>query len=131
MKSSELYLRNLNNCFYKLDKNRKYSVYHDPINNNIILFSPMDDCTIESVCNATVSPGAYEYLINLLNTENNIIVFWSQIDGTTSDYSIYFGYDINTLKDLSYKEILNMLPENDICYKFLLYKYGGYTKIEF
>jgi len=34
----DLELRNVNNIFNKQDKKRKYSVYHDPINNNIIVF---------------------------------------------------------------------------------------------
>jgi hypothetical protein len=104
----ELYLRNCNNVYYKKDNKRKYSVYHDPINNNLIVFSPFDDCDIDSVCGA-IRDSAYQYLINELNTKKNIIVSWSEVSGTTSDYTIYYNMDIDTLKEKSHDEILNIV----------------------
>ena len=68
----ELELRNLNNVFYKKDRKKKYSVYHDPVNSNIILFSPFDDCDIDSVCNG-IRTSAYFYLISVLSMQQNII----------------------------------------------------------
>jgi len=43
----KLYLRGCKNTYYKLDKKRKYTIYHDSINNNLIVFSPYDDCTVD------------------------------------------------------------------------------------
>jgi len=85
----KLYLRGCKNLYYKLDKKRKYTVYHDPINNNLIVFSPYNDCTVDSVCGA-ISENPYLYLINELNMRRNIIVSWSEVSGTTSDYTIYY-----------------------------------------
>jgi hypothetical protein len=127
----ELYLRNFENCLYKLDKNRKYSVYYDPINNNLILFNPMDDCSITSVCDATVSDGAYDYLINVLNVSGNVLVVWSEVSGTTSDYMIFYDFDVFDLKEKPYKEIVKILPNSNIPYKFQEYKDNQFQKIKF
>lgn len=126
----ELNLINCNNTFYKKDKNKKFSIYFDPINNNMILFAPFDDCTIESVCDATVSEGAYEYLIEQFNNTKNMIVLWSEIYGTTSDYVIYYDFDVKQLVGKSWKEIVNMLPEGEvIAYKFVEVKNGVSRKL--
>lgn len=116
MKTLELH--NLGFIFYKMDKNRKYSVYHEPINNNLIVFNPYDNCTIDDVCNATVSEGAYEYLINVLNNEQNVVINWAEVEGTTSDYVIYYGFDVTELKNKTHKEIMSMLPMSNLSYKF-------------
>ena len=121
----ELELRLCNNIFYKQDNNKKKSVYHDPVNNNMILFWPCDvDTTIESVCNATVSEGAYEYLTNVLNTEKSVLIIWSEVSGTTSDYTIYYDYNVSELMGKKWKEIIDSLPGRKIFMKFVQVKYG-------
>jgi hypothetical protein len=106
-----LELKNLKNTFYKQDGNRKYSVYHDPINHNLIVFSPYDnDTDIESVCNS-IRNSAYNYLTDSLNEGNNLLVHWSQVEGTTSDYTIYYDFDITTIKNKTYKEIIKLLSQ--------------------
>lgn len=126
----ELELRLCNNIFYKQDNNRKKSVYYDPINNNMILFYPCDpDITIESVCNATVSEGAYEYLTNVFNTEKSVLVVWSEISGTTSDYTIYYDYNVSDLLGKKWKEILDMLPEGQVFRKFVQVKDGVHSEL--
>ena len=107
----ELYLRACKNTYHKLDNKRKYTVYYDPINNNLIVFSPYDDCTVESVC-GSIRDEAYLYLINELNMNKNIVVSWSQITGTTSDYKIYYDMDVDMLKGKSHKEILSIINNN-------------------
>jgi len=126
-----LELCNLNNIYYKQDKNRKYSVYHDPINNNLILFCPRDvDTDIDSVCNSIVS-FKYDYLINKLNSHNNLIVHWSQVSGTTSDYIIYYDYNVNEFKNKSYKEITKILSKENylIGWKYQEVKNGSVRAI--
>ena len=131
----ELYLRACKNTYYKLNKKRKYTVYHDPVNNNLIVFSPYDDCTVDSVCDS-IRDEAYLYLINELNMNKNIVVNWSQINGTTSDYTIYYNTDVDMLKGKSHKEILTIIHNNidinsgDCCgYKYTQVKDGKENKI--
>ena len=131
----KLYLRGCKNTYYKLDKKRKYTIYHDPINNNLIVFSPYDDCTVDSVCDS-IRNEAYLYLINELNMNKNIVVNWSQINGTTSDYTIYYNTDVDMLKGKSHKEILTIIHNNidinsgDCCgYKYTQVKDGKENKI--
>ena len=131
----KLYLRACKNTYYKQDKKRKYTVYHDHINNNLIVFSPYDDCTVDSVCDS-IRDEAYLYLINELNINRNIVVSWSQITGTTSDYAIYYDMDVDMLKGKSHKEILSIINNNintnsgECCgYKYTQVKDGKEDKI--
>lgn len=118
----ELILRNCENVFYKQDRKRKYSAYYDPKNNNLIVFSPFDDCDIESVCNS-IRESAYIYLTSVLNTQNNVVVSWSQVSGTTSDYTIYYNMPIDELKNKSYKEIWEYIYSLNIQSDVTSYKY--------
>lgn len=118
----DLELRNVNNAFKKQDRKRKYSVYHDPINNNIIVFSPYDDCDIDSVCNG-IANDTYFYLTCELNTNKNLLVDWSQVSGTTSDYTLYYDMPNDMLKDKSRKEIFDYIESMDIKYDFCGFKY--------
>lgn len=38
-----------------------------------------------------ISTSAYNYICNILNNNDNITVFWSQVYQTTSDYTIIYG----------------------------------------
>jgi hypothetical protein len=91
----------------------------------------MDDCSITSVCDATVSDGAYDYLINVLNVSDNVLVVWSEVSGTTSDYMIFYDFDVFDLKEKPYKEIVKILPNSNIPYKFQEYKDNQFQKIKF
>ena len=131
----ELYLRACKNTYHKLDNKRKYTVYYDPINNNLIVFSPYDNCTVDSVC-GSIRDEAYLYLINELNINKNIVVSWSQITGTTSDYIIYYNMDVDMLKSKLHKEILTIINNSininsgDCCgYKYTQIKDGKEDKI--
>jgi len=131
----ELYLRACKNTYHKLDKKRKYTVYHDLINNNLIVFSPYDNCTVDSVC-GSIRDEAYLYLINELNMNKNIVVSWSQITGTTSDYIIYYDMNVDMLKSKTHKEILTIINKSintnsgECCgYKYTQVKDGKEDKI--
>jgi len=131
----ELYLRACKNTYHKLDNKRKYTVYYDPINNNLIVFSPYDNCTVESVC-GSIRDEAYLYLINELSMNKNVVVSWSQITGTTSDYTVYYDMDVDMLKSKSHKEILSIINNSintnsgECCgYKYTQVKDGKEDKI--
>ncbi|HEY8805253.1 MAG TPA: hypothetical protein VIM42_09165 [Clostridium sp.] len=117
-----LYLRNLKHELYKMDNKRKYSVFHEPDNNNLIVFSPYDDCDIDSVC-GSIRDEIYGYLINVLNTQENVLVSWSQVSGTTSDYTIYYDMPNDELKNKSYKEIGDYLKKMNVKYEEYGFKY--------
>lgn len=117
-----LELRNVNNVFNKQDRKRKYSVFHDPINNNIIVFSPYGNCDIDSVCNG-IANDVYFYLICELNTNKNLLVSWSQVSGTTSDYTLYYDMPNDVLKDKSYDEIFEYIKSMNIKRDFYGFKY--------
>jgi len=125
-----LELRALNNSFVKTKKN----VYYDEINNNLIVFSPHEENgTVNEVCNS-IRDSAYLYLMNVLNTNKNIIIHWSQIIGTTSDYDIYYNLDVYSVKDKSQHHIISYLRDNRkneiIGYKYVEIINGIVNKIE-
>ena len=78
------------------------ATYHDEKRNNTLYLSEIryegeeiEDISI--VVNA-ISNEAYLYLINVLNTNENVSVHWSQVYGTTSDFLDFFG--LSTINDL-------------------------------
>ena len=107
------------------------ATYHDEKRNNTLYLSEtryegeeMEDISV--VVNA-ISNEAYLYLINVLNTNENVSVHWSQVYGTTSDYTIVYDkygkdclYDENHLKELMGKEL---------GYKYKFIKNGKIKKI--
>jgi hypothetical protein len=102
-----LELRNLFATYEKVNRGTKNEVYYSSHTNNYIVFTPYDDCTTESICNS-ISGEAYNYLIHVLNTSNNVVVNWSQVEGTTSDYSIYFDA-AQDITDTAHKSIMEKL----------------------
>jgi len=73
-------------------------------------------------------------IVLLIN--KNIVVNWSQINGTTSDYTIYYNTDVDMLKGKSHKEILTIIHNNidinsgNCCgYKYTQVKDGKENKI--
>jgi hypothetical protein len=117
-----LELRDVCGVFYKQDKARKYSVYYDGESNNIILFSPYEDCTIDSVCNG-ISKEAYSYLVKELNSNRRLLVDWSQISGTTSDYTLFYDFPNESLRSKTYKDISNYIKDLRIDYGSCAFKY--------
>lgn len=118
---NELFLRGSKHSFKKVNKkNKRREVFHDEINNNLIIFSPLDkEVDTNSICNS-IRDKAYFYLINELNNNNGLVVHWSQIEGTTSDYTVYYSLNVDYLVSKSYKEIINVLSSqpNISAYKY-------------
>lgn len=122
---NELILRNMNYDFYysgAYDFGDVYlPSYYNAETNNMLLFdtSDCDEITVESICNCTVSEGAYEHLIDILNNNKNILVCWSQVEGTTSDYTIYYDIDNELLiNDETDIDVALEVNEGDRWYKF-------------
>lgn len=106
-----LELRELTNTYGKINKGLRKEIYYDGINNNLILFDPIDkECNTNSIYNG-ITDKPYLHLMKELNTNNNLVVCWSQIEGTTSDYIIYYGLNVDDLVDKTYKEIINILSK--------------------
>lgn len=102
------------------------ATYHDEKRNNTLYLSEIryegeevEDITV--VINA-ISNEAYMYLINVLNTNENVSVHWSQVYGTTSDYTIVYG----DCDDETYKELLDKVSG----FKYAYIKDGEIHKIQ-
>jgi len=107
--TNQLFLKGLNGQYIKTNRNTRKEIYHDYQSGNTIIFTPYDESVnTESICNG-IRNSAYEYLINVLNTNNNITVHWSQIEGTTSDYDIYYDLRLEGLELKSYDAAMNVL----------------------
>lgn len=120
-----LYLRGLN---YGLDlvKEDRYHIYYNEAANVAIFavnYCPREK--IEDVFNG-ISEEAYERLINFMNVNDNLIVYWTKVESTTSDYTIYC--------DCNYEEDWNIIDLNEYlwclregesnCYKYNIVKNG-------
>ena len=115
-----------------------YEIYQDKINNNVIVYSyssfeeeeiPKDitKSISNSICNS-----AFDYLINVLNNSKNKVVYWSQVDGTTSDYIIYYDIEIPEVIDYNsiYDLTVGLFKKNVLSYKYVEVKNGIHSKIE-
>lgn len=132
---NELILRNMNYNFYCLGTNIYLTSFYNADNNNMILFdtSDCDEITVESICNSTVSNGAYDYLTNILNTNKNVLVYWSQIEGTTSDYIIYYDSDNEAIinDEVNVSKVLEITNSGCEGYKFTEVRNKKQSKINF
>lgn len=127
----KLYLRNLTNTYSRIKKSGRNEVFYDEINSNMIIFKSYDkEVDTDSICNS-IRDKAYTYLINELNNNKNIIVYWSQVEGTTSDYNIYYDLNPSDLVGKTYKEIVGSLPslKTIFAYKYVEIKNGIERKI--
>lgn len=91
------------------EKHHQSIIFHEYRNN--------DESKLGDVCDIAnyINDKAYTYLCNVLNTTDSVTVFWSQIFGTTSDYTIiYDSYFTDG------EECRNYLKQN---YDYCSYKY--------
>ena len=115
-----------------------YVIFQDKINNNVVAYSyySCDDEEIptditksisNSICNS-----AFDYLINVLNNSKNTVVYWSQVEGTTSDYIIYYDIEIPEVIDYNsiYDLTVGLFKKNVLSYKYVEVKNGIHSKIE-
>lgn len=106
----KLNLEGLHNTFIKTNLNEKYEVYYDVNTGNTLVFTPYDDRNTESIVNG-IRDSAYIHLINELNTNKNLVVEWSQIEGTTSDYVIYYDVKLTSNQIKSYSSVKEELEK--------------------
>lgn len=106
----ELQLAQLNNIFVKINKGIKNEAYYNKKSNNLIIFKPYDKSTNTESIYRGIESEVYNYLINELNNNNNLIVLWSQVEGTTSDYSVYYDLEVDDFLGKTHKEMLEKLP---------------------
>lgn len=129
MKEKILGLRNLNYDLELFNGKKRFAVYKNDEYNNIIIYSYDKGCSVDSVSGA-IRDSAYNHLIDVLNRENNILVYWSQVEGTTSDYSLYYDIDYDkassSIKDKTINEYLKSLILTNLAphYKYTQIKNG-------
>ena len=98
--------------------------YIDKINNNRIHYTfhgaydkkDIPEDFVSSISNS-IKDSAYSHMIDVLNNHKNITVEWLQVEGTTSDYVIFYD-EMDVVTDDSYR------------YKYTECKNGRCTKIE-
>ena len=118
MKEKYLGLRNLNYDLELVKSKGRFAVYNCCSDvNNTIIFSYDKTCDIDSVCGA-IRDKAYDYLIKELNTKDNLLVYWTQVEGTTSDYIIFYDVDAEDLslsiaQNLTGEYMNSLIDKND------------------
>ena len=135
MKEKYLGLRNLNYDLELVKSKGRFVVYNCLGMNNTIIFSYDKTCDIDSVCGA-IRDKAYDYLIKELNTKDNILVYWTQVEGTTSDYVIFYDVDSDDLslsisQNLTGEYMNSLIDKNDdSSFKYTQVKDGVRSKLE-
>lgn len=135
MKEKYLGLRNLNYDLELVKSKGRFAVYKSTDNNNTIIFSYDKTCDIDSVCGA-IRDKAYNYLIKELNTKDNLLVYWTQVEGTTSDYIIFYDVDSDDLslsiaKNITGEYMTSLIDKNDdSSFKYTQVKDGVRSKLE-
>ena len=126
-----LYLRGLN-YYLDLVKEDRYHIYYNE-EKNVAIFA-VNYCSREkigSVFNG-ISEEAYVQLITFMNNNNNLIIYWTKTEGTTSDYTIYC--DCNYEGDwniIDLDEYLWCLREGESnTYKYNIVKDGELTRFK-
>ena len=118
-----LNLKDVNFELYKINASKRREVYFNEDFNTLIIFNPHDkECNTESICNG-ISSEAYQYLIEDLNAAEPIIVEWSQVEGTTSDYTIYHDINPKDLLGLNANSMLKILDKAVTNERIPNYKY--------
>ncbi|MBD1379053.1 hypothetical protein [Metabacillus arenae] len=107
----KLSLKNLNQE-YNFVKGFSHELYYNEKVNNLIIFNPLaEKITSEEVYNGT-SENAYLHLISELNNKNGLVISWSKVEGTTSDYTIYHDLSPNELLKISTDKIFKELKNS-------------------
>jgi len=92
--------------FEQTNMNYRYVVFADYERNNFIIFTPKTSkCNIQTIVTKT-DPIAYEYLLDNLEYEENLVVEWYQDnEEETSGYTIYFDVNLTDSEKVSYLKI--------------------------
>ena len=124
------------NCSFT--QTETYVIFQDKINNNVVVYSyySCDDEEIPTDITKSISNSirndAFDYLINVLNNSKNTVVYWSQVEGTTSDYIIYYDIEIPEVIDYEsiYNLTINLSSDEILGYKYTEVKNGKCSKID-
>lgn len=127
-----LSIRGLN---YELNlvKDDRYQIFYNEEHNVTIFAIPYcKDELVSDVFNG-ISDNAYWRIINFMNENNNLIIKWTKVEGTTSDYTVYCDADYDgdwNIIDL--EEYLWTLDfgEKSIGYKYNICKDGETTRFK-
>lgn len=95
--------------FIKVGTGKKKEMFLDPQNNNLIVFRPFDGLSSNEVLNQMMDEP-WDYIAEILNECENVVVQMSAIEGTTTDFAIYYGIDnVQELANKKYSEVIKTL----------------------
>lgn len=117
-------LRGADYDFVKTNSGKRKEVFYCAETNNTLVFNPTcKENDRASICGYTVD-DAFLPLIDLLNGERNLVVYWYQVEGTTSDYTVYKDMHLSVDELKSYRKIMKRLDESVIEGDVFRYKYN-------
>lgn len=119
--------------FIKTNKDRVREIYYSSYFNSLIVFEPMNEAVddIGGIING-LPKEYFNWLMDKLPTESNLVVHWTQLEGTTSDFVIYYDLNPSNLELTNFNSVKNVLKKYDsIPYKYVEVKNGIATPINF
>lgn len=105
-------------------------IFYSEEKNNLIIFNQESGLDTESVVNYT-RLSMYDLLVETLEEQSGLIVEWYQVMDTSSDFNIFYGLDVEFLKNKGHRAIIKKLKESgrEVQYKFNLVIDGVSTPI--
>jgi hypothetical protein len=125
-----MWLRNLKYEMIQTNRGASKQVYYIEETNNVVLLEPLNPlCDWETIVNS-ISNEPYDYLIDTLNNETGLVVHWTQLEGTTSDYNIHYGLKVEPKELESFYKVKNKLGVGSTQYKYNEVKNGIPQKLD-
>ena len=114
-----------------IKENNREAIFINKIHNQSIVFHEYRYENEEKLGHVSeipdyISDSAYNYICNILNNNDNITIFWSQVYGTTSDYVIIYGHYFTNGKQC--REYINNYADKN--YKYLEIKNDNCCKCD-
>lgn len=96
----------IGSALYK--KTETHNCYYHAENNNLIVFDPDFLMYEADVINATL-PNPLKGLLNTLDKQTDIVVYWSRTEDENSGFDIFLRLNVGVLKDKHHTDLSRYL----------------------
>src|SRR5690606_26032483 len=104
--------------FIKTNVGKVRELYYSSHFNSLIIFEPLDEEVddIGDIINA-LPKEYFNWLMDELLTESNLVVHWMQMEGTTADFIIYYDQNPCEMELSNFNSVKSMLKIYD-CFHY-------------
>lgn len=95
---------------YKTAQDGSNYVFEDTQRDNYVVVTTYDNEDLDTVFGG-LNDTRYDYIIKLLNENKNLTVHISKVEGTTTDFKVFYDFKISDEYILSYPTVIAKLKE--------------------